>query len=53
MEADERYAASTKTYRETVVAQVFGTKLKDICGANGTEGPYPFPVKVRIRVSAP
>ena len=48
LEADERWSASSKTYRQQVTCEVFGTKMKDICGATGTEGPHPFVVKKRL-----
>ena len=47
LEADERWSSSTKTYRQQVTCEVFGNKMKDICGATGTEGPHPFVVKKR------
>jgi hypothetical protein len=47
LEADERHSRSTRKYRENVCEEVFGAQLKKICGENGTDGRYPFPVKER------
>jgi hypothetical protein len=47
LEADERHSKSTRKYRENVCAEVFGAQLKKICGDNGVDGRYPFPVKER------
>ena len=47
LEANERWAKSSKTYRSSVAAEVFLAKMKDICGPNGSDGPHPFVVKKR------
>ena len=41
LEADERHSQSTQKYRESVAAEVFGNKLKEICGATGVGGDAP------------
>ena len=48
LEADERWSTSSKTYRAQVACEVFGAKMKDICGETGTEGPHPSVVKKRL-----
>ena len=48
LEADERHSQSTQKYRESVAAEVFGNKLKEICGATGVEGDHPFVIKERV-----
>lgn len=47
LEANERYATSTKAYRETTAGNVYGNHLKTICGPDGLSGRFPFTVKKR------